>query len=111
MQKIQFDKLINLIYMTVFVTTIGISSCAPIFPFEAKERHISQSYVGLIFAVNPLTSLAVALTVGKRLEFRRKKLIILGIVVSAVGFIGFGLVKRIPQPDTQNFILFSLLSR
>lgn len=109
--SLNLRSLIWVIYVTVFLDSVGLSACAPIYPDEAKDRGISEFVVGCIFSVNPLATAIFSFLVGKRLDSHRKILIIIGIILSMIGFAGFAFLDKFTYQEKDLFITFSVLTR
>jgi len=89
-----------IICICIFFSALGISSCAPIFPEEAKSRGFSYFAIGLIFSAHPLCMFIVSTYLGKNMPNKRKEMIIIGISSQIIGFILFALIKYLKTDNT-----------
>ncbi|XP_062379053.1 MFS-type transporter SLC18B1 isoform X1 [Sardina pilchardus] len=96
-QRLSRQQILTMIAMSSinFSSMICYSVLAPFFPNEAKKKGVSQTVIGLIFGWYALCVLVGSLLLGKYIvQIGAKLMIILGIFVSAVCTILFGLLDR-----------------
>ncbi|XP_012693506.2 MFS-type transporter SLC18B1 isoform X2 [Clupea harengus] len=96
-QRLSRQQILTMIAMSSinFSSMICYSILAPFFPSEAKKKGVNQTMIGLIFGWYALFVLVGSLLLGKYIvQIGAKTMIILGIFVSAVCTILFGLLDR-----------------
>ncbi|KAG5265770.1 hypothetical protein AALO_G00246190 [Alosa alosa] len=96
-QRLSRQQILTMIAMSSinFSSMICYSVLAPFFPNEAKKKGVSQTVIGLIFGWYALCVLVGSLLLGKYIvQIGAKLMIIVGIFVSAVCTILFGLLDR-----------------
>ena len=74
------DRMVLFILLMIgqVVCAFALAILIPFYPIFAKEKGISEEFVGLIFGANPIGAILAALTIGKVLTnviliFNRRK--------------------------------------
>ena len=88
---------------------MSMAIVGPYYSVEAREKGLSDSLIGLIFATNQIGGFLTTLILGKVMILQRKLILFLGIIIVIISLLGFAFCIYIE--DFTTFLLISLLSR
>ncbi|EGR26878.1 major facilitator superfamily protein, putative [Ichthyophthirius multifiliis] len=85
------DLFILALYIGHFTINSANSAIAPFFPQRAIQYGISESLIGVIFAIHPFGNFICTIILGKNLQIghNRKKFTLLGILLTGIGILIF----------------------
>ncbi|CAG13181.1 unnamed protein product, partial [Tetraodon nigroviridis] len=102
-QKMTKQQILTLISIASvnFSSMICYSILGPFFPNEAVKKGASQTVIGLIFGCYAVCNLIGSLVMGKYIvQIGAKFMLVMGLFVSSVCTILFGLLNRVPAGAT-----------
>ncbi|KAL4482772.1 hypothetical protein ABPG72_022332 [Tetrahymena utriculariae] len=102
----------NLIALSVmnFFLNAAVSVITPFYPGIANDKNVNQTLIGLIFALNPIGSFSVSLSIGQMMGFLGKKnLMFYGLIIQVLTIVTFGVVYYIDNEGA--FIAVSMIAR
>lgn len=92
------------------VANAAFAIVAPFLPFEFKRKQVDQNWIGYIFAIYSISVIFCSPFVGKMIsKFGRRNLIMVGMQIMGLSFVGFGQTSKIDDKNT--FVFMSLLCR
>jgi len=96
--------------MNFFVNS-ATSIIVPFFPNQASACNVSTFWIGMIFAVLPLGSVAAGLPIGKyMLLLGRKRVMFVGLVVNCISILALAFIANIKN-NPAIFIAIAIVSR
>ena len=109
-----FDSLQCITMLCILIATFcsycGCSVLAPFFPKKIEEKGLSEFQSGCVFSIYSGISIICSPFLGKLVPtFGAKNMILLGIVVSGMSNLAFGMAGDVANPTV--FLMLSLLSR
>ena len=108
MVSIYYRKQI-ILYISEFLTSLSFTIMASFYPGVAESKGIPVWLIGFIFSIDPIIGIPTSIIVGKNMHrVGRKFFLTFGMIIGGLGMFMLGLVEL---SDTNNAIIFSIISR